>query len=466
MSLYIANEKVSEISGPITFAILMPTAKLQEETWIESPILMLLGDHHDGIDKRCDESPPRMIDLYNNKGGLVLRTMDKSFYKALDSIALPGRPIDYHVESFFPFKFLQKDNYLVLDRKNLVGVQDTTMNQLPNKYLACFSKNKERKKEVCFTENIRYHLVDLRFNHLNFALEDDDKMHTSDLCFEAELNDTLHCCAMMQKDLIPLHKSSHVSAISILEKACNNPMDFARELFNMSNPYFLKKSLIFKQVLKMKKSIHYGIWLDKEKTQLNLSNPAFLEMRDLFLDYCKVYYEKKCYGDSVFTFLTNATKECISIFKTRNPQTSEASLADLCGVVNSPLIGNFNELVRLFLFKIFFPIVDIYYLFRTWKVNTNKEWLSIFHAGDDHIQNIIHYSKIKGWFTEEAYVHNSNFESPAFRCLQLDGKLPKDIHLDRLYIPTLPYLSNVMNKPTVMSHQQVKEILEGMNFRF
>jgi len=428
MSFFIAGQKIDKVSGPVTLAVIKPTQKLLRFLMTDdAPSILFLGDNHSGIDQRCDESKENIYQTFMQNRGLILKALGDTWYKALDKLA-KNRPIDYHVEAFFPFKFLQKEEYLVLDRNNFYNVRESVMNYLPRKYLTCFSKRHNKKIHGCITDNIRYHLVDIRFSPTNFLLQGDDKIDKSEICYETEVIQNITCCALMAVEVLPLHKGSDKTAISLLKIAVESPIAFAESFYDLHNPYFITNSLILKQTRKFTRSKDARLVKNGDEGFYDIENPLAEEYRKFFVDYYRFYLEKIL--KNTFTKdLKDKVSECVYKFeeKMRHGAYVKAQELKLCGLVDFDLTQTYGSYIKQFLFYLFLPIMDIYFLFRSWKPIENMGWLSVFHAGDIHTTILRLFLVEKGYYTQE-YLCNSNT-----RCLTLhDSKRTTDFHLDSL----------------------------------
>jgi len=449
MSFFINREKIGQISGPISFYLLTPTEVFHKDFWDDAPVLLFIGDNHKGTDMRCNESEDFINELFTSKGERILQLIGKSFYQALDSIATTVRPIDYYCEAFFPFKLLQKDQYLALDKNVFVGMQEAVMNYLPRKYLACFSKNQKAKLDICFTKNIRYHLVDVRFAHSNFDLHPEDKLTNQQMSFESEIITNLHCCALMMSEILPIHKGSSKGAIDILHQACTNPISFATWFYDFNNPVFLERSLILKQTKKLNKGRYFD--LENYDKSYNSNSKVAVQMKELFLEYYQYYYDIFMKQNKEVIELVPKVQEAIKDFvdtivsiQSGKPKYNTYGSNARCGIISLDLVKKHSNTISRFLFYLFLPIMDMYYFFRTlknWRTEENRGWLSVFNAGDLHVTILRNFLVLKkGYFKSEIFVRTNS------RCIHMkDANLQNDIHLEDLrkdYMVKVPEIEN------------------------
>jgi len=462
MSLYIADKKIAQISGLVSITILSPTSKFHSDFWDDSPIFMLLGDNHNGTDMRCNESEDFVRETFESREGLILKLMGKSFYQALDKIASHEKPIDYYCESFFPFKLLQKDNYLVLDRANFVNIQEAVMNYLPRKYLACFSRNEEQKRSKCFTKNIRYHLIDVRFSHANFNLLSDDALGNNQMSYESEVMTNLHCCTLMLNEILSISQDSTKAAVVVLEEACNDPMSFARFFYDLDNKEFIERSLVLKQTKKINKGRYQGI--KTHKGEYNVKSNFATQMKEFFLEYYQYYVDNVYNTHFEVSILKTKVQQSINEFKeqirsihAKKPLYTTYAIDKKCGFVSEVLFNKYSKAISSYLFYLCLPIMDIYFLFRAWKTSGYKAWLSVLTAGELHIQLIRSFLiEKKGYFTDNFYAQSSG---STLRCINAkDEKSNADIYLEKLDRNLIKRVEDTPQHTPKFTHEELEDI--------
>lgn len=158
MPIIINNQTIDKISGPVSIYVLKP-----KETYfrdlkkndVYAPIFMLFGDEHfslEGLCEPCEDSSTCYV-FYKER-----------FLKLIDSLAEPEYPIDFFIEGV---EHATEENY---EKEEAVDVMDN----LRDKFRPCFKRQlrgTQQYKELCPTENIRWHSGDARYwytNNYNF----------------------------------------------------------------------------------------------------------------------------------------------------------------------------------------------------------------------------------------------------------------------------------------------------------
>jgi len=469
MSLFIAGQKIAAISGPVQLSILTPTNKFVFDIDI-SPTLILLGDDHE-LSNLCDTSHENLQQVYDRNEGIILRLTDKSFYKALDKLATSEQPVDYYVESFFPFKLLQKDNYLQIDRKNFVDIVDAVITYLPQKYLACFStKNTAKKQEVCFTNNIRYHLVDVRFAHTNFNYDSDtDILRNADMSYESEVITNLICSSLLVNHDNPIFHGSSELAIDVLEETCKDPMHFARWFYNFDNQTFLARSLILKQTKKFYKSRYTDV-VNRDGSY-NTKSIFSIKLQQFFLEYYEYFITTKFNVARMRELSAQIRKSIIShkndMKELERKGTIHTSFGNMpmCGIVHIERFKAYSNIISEYVKLLAIPLLDIYFLFRCWKASGTRGWLSVLSAGYNHTDTIRKFLIYKGYFVErffaETDVKIADGVITKSRCLDLTRtKNKEDLHLETLNKdPVVHFKDPPARPPVLFSLEETRDLL-------
>jgi hypothetical protein len=169
--LYIAFHKISKLSGPSSFTLLTPKND-------QLPIIMLLGDSHDTIEKQCNKCNCSL-----SSQECCLKTFEDKFLKNLDLLSSPSHPIDIYVEGFsYNYNKVKLEDTLSsrissLESRYKVNHQ---MYMMKHNYFICFDdirkldkedKNYSLYEKYCPTKMIRWNFADPRISEIDNVLE-------------------------------------------------------------------------------------------------------------------------------------------------------------------------------------------------------------------------------------------------------------------------------------------------------
>ena len=441
MPFSIAGVPIDELSGPVSFSLHVATAKGKEEIGTV-PILMMLGDEHTNVDKRCDETS----DVSKNK--VIVSTTTPAWYKLLATMATYEQPIDYFIESFYPPKLLQKEKHL----------SQTNHFSMPQNHLACFASRASRAPETfkCFTKHIRYHLVDVRYSHEHYR---DLKPDDFDVVYEREIRTNLLCCCF-NLDSVLLHKSSTYKAIDVLKESLLNPSKFIRFAYDFTNPHLIATSLIYKQTQK------------QQSKNIDKWQSFVFEYYDY---YVKIYILTHPHVLHEFQNVL----ECINKHQDHVNNVRSAATSDhwLCHTIQDEFYRQYYSVVRNAVSNLLNPLLDIYFLLRSWKVpmndddkddfrNSNRAWLAVLNAGELHCQVIRRFLIHKKWY-DTYYIQPTQMKThtdPLYRCVSLSSQnnLHSMYQLQQLVTFQIPTLSALtMQRIQLFGYREYINLLKG-----
>lgn len=158
MPLTIGQIPVDYLGGPVAFSVLEPTDALQKYCVVAkqakqfSPIL-LLADEHESIGSTCKDIPECL-----QERTVCLSTLSPTWFRLIDTLAFGKKKVDYFFEANIFTKYLDE---LSQDEFSLTAfnMQLSPLSYVPRYHPKCFQG---KNKEFCMTENIRYHVSDIR----------------------------------------------------------------------------------------------------------------------------------------------------------------------------------------------------------------------------------------------------------------------------------------------------------------
>jgi hypothetical protein len=384
--LTIGAENYYAIGGPISFTVLSPTETINDIIGSKQPIIILMGDSHESDEGLC--STDEMCVTFPNR---CLSITSKEWYLLLDSISSHTCPLDYTTEVFFPLDLLNKDPTYVIqpnkDGKLLpynrfdTEYTDTPLRWILDNHFHCFSRlqSYESDNDICFTKHIRYQFVDVRVSGKGVILDKKDKAYNFKNSFESNLLSSFSSTLNHFTPTTKIHPESKLSVEYVALLPLVNITLFATTLWD--DPSFQKHSLVFKQI--------------KKET-----NKEFF--RDTFIEYFNFTL-----ADDFKSNIFDQTRSYVKFKEQVKKEFIEASMYDMwCAKDFIARLTPYQDIVAMYIRKIFTPFLDLYFLFRMWKKKQNltigthyDPWCYVLNAGNIHTSNLFAYLTTKGYFT-------------------------------------------------------------------
>jgi hypothetical protein len=150
---------VSKISGPVSMHYLKPNEDFYRSFrgQVNFPLVLLFGDVHRSEEQLCEPCNKE------NRRNMCYEIYNPEFLRQFDNLASQDSPIDFFTES--APKWITNNSFL--------STQGILFNKFYKQVVKNCHKTELRKrnynryKEICPTENIRWHWVDVRFNTKN-----------------------------------------------------------------------------------------------------------------------------------------------------------------------------------------------------------------------------------------------------------------------------------------------------------
>jgi len=447
---------VSQISGPTSFCVLKPTKKFLEFTQDPNiPIQILLGDKHYSFINACDPLTESYIKQTNS---VILSTFQQNWFNLIDSTCTSSSPIDYYIESFIPFKIFKSIDELSHDRSNeeeylqegkiALKIKPSVMTYIAQHHLPCFTNTQTKiKLEQCFTRNIRYHLTDVRWSkeyiHIFGESNPSIKMY-----YESELFTKLsNCCFDFERKDAALPK---------FREACKNPSKFIELFFNFEDEYIKNHSIVWKQI-------------KKQFTVFHLQQSP-IKWFEFIKEYHKfVMHNMAIQNIEEFSLNQKEAIECIDEYD-RNQNMYHMYATGMyvkCEEFVSNEKKKYQKFVDTMIFYLTLPLIDIYYLLRSWKCTNNpRQWCNVFNAGNLHtlfIREFLLKTKLFECILEpQGDVYNKSLD---VRCLSfdkfynLDQYIPRGLPIDtkeRLPVVSLWLYWNFLNGSKMKKESAIK----------
>ena len=393
--LQIGGIKIEKISGPVSFCILKPTQKFLEFAEDDQiPMQILLGDEHYSFEHTCGTLDAEHVLTTNS---VIVSNFAQNWFRLLDSICTEQHPIDYFIESFVPFKELQKPN------KQLMKIAPSVMTYIAQHHIPCFSREqKEIKRDKCLTKNIRYHMAEVRWSINVYHYESNLASSLLTSCFE--------------------YHRDNSEFLAKFKQAVEKPEMFFTIFFDFNNINLRSNSLIWKQLLKQRTGAK-GLFK--------------------WIQFITRYYGfvlKSLQTDPAFAPTQQIALECLQTFDAEQKTFQMYSTGDFtkCDPLIEANKAKYQKAIRDMQFYLTLPFIDIYYLLRSWKyTSTPRQWCNVFNAGHLHTFFIQQFLVTNKFF--EIMGENINKTSPQTRCLtftkhfSLDqfvpGGIPKNVNL-------------------------------------
>lgn len=401
--MQIGDEIIENLSGPVNFTLLKPKN-------INYPIIILFGDVHDGSNEGQCTCKNRCYKIYS-----------VDFLKILDSLSKDNHPVDLYFESFFTrkdFNRINKGNY---DDVFKTDIRTNIMSQFVSNTKVCFYKElkKSLSKYKCPAENIRWHHSDPR----QIKYTGDYKYYYEGQIFGLYLifsdygeNKNIKKFTYSIKHNLFLDDEKFKNNLIMLYKCIFNDKKyntntFFKQYFNLNNEYFVKHSLILKQI---RKSIFtFDIW---EKW---------------FSEYY-IYVLNKNYIKNISANINEILDSLDNKVKLEKLLNNQSNTFDI-------------ENILLYVTSIF---LDMYYITRSFKMIDNPAYLSFGYFGLHHTDNLTYL------LTNIMKMYTLKYETPEHnlsRCL----KLPK-FNLNK----ELSVIENIKNEVVIPRHIEKFSLIE------
>jgi len=148
------------LSGPKSLVGLFPVDKLyqycDEKTSI--PPMLGVGDIHGSLDNGCESQKTCKAEPHK-----CLAFYTPAFFKLLDAMCDSDTPIDIFLEIGFYQFFLKDSSFFDDSRVNIFQANEGMITWIAKYHPSCFS-TADDNQDKCLTQNIRYHLIDIRYN--------------------------------------------------------------------------------------------------------------------------------------------------------------------------------------------------------------------------------------------------------------------------------------------------------------
>ena len=426
----IFDTNINKISGPNCIYMLKPKLtciKNMKKLNVTPPIFILFGDDHTNdkyqcINCSCENSKDCCYPIYSDK-----------FLKLLDSLFSPSYPIDFFIENF--------DIGIKEDRlyKYFKSKSNKPLIKMRDDLLVCFHKLKKGKpvyKELCPTENIRWHFADTRMtstskiNKKNKYFERILDLFSKYILFLFNETDDISEYLEEQEIFIENELSEDVS-ISYLNKIkyILNP-EFYLHFEKNKN-----KSLIFKQIENMDdelKKYFQNIFKNYYINQYNLINES---AKKLNVDILEL--------ENILVTIINFT---IEIFK---EQTKKNADYTKIGLNMSDYISRLDDKYKNFIknnLNLHTPLLDLYFLSRSFKkpLNDKNSILNLSYFGSYHSSNISKF--LINNLNYEIVYSKINKEDDKYRCLEIDS----DVNLNKILTQYKNILENSDDKCLIL----------------
>ena len=167
MVLTIGQVPISFLGGPDYLRIIEPTEQLSTLCKSEAPThhfppLLIIGDDRKFT---CSDVPDCLNDNIT-----CLSTMSPVWFRLLDTLAFENQQVDYFLEANIYFKYINDTNLLSDDEKSITAfnIANSPLTYIPNYHPQCF---KSKDKDLCMTQNVRYHVCDVRMysDYVNYS---------------------------------------------------------------------------------------------------------------------------------------------------------------------------------------------------------------------------------------------------------------------------------------------------------
>ena len=354
MPITLGGLTFDQLSGPVNFIYLEPTvlAKTQFENAELQPLL-LLGDIHYSLQNQCDDTKSPYDQCYYDQTSNTLSVgiMSTGWYRLLDTIASIEKPIDYYVETFFSLPYLQQPTHLMVDNAYLKP-QDSVMMYMPQHHISCFTKDKSQ----CMTKHIRYHFTDIRQTKTSLELKA-EILEVFKEYYEAQLFHTL----------IHIYANESHPLYSFVEQMLegDNMMNAYILMFHMTDPTYQDTSLVFKQIKKQ---------MITKDAPVDVTSEPYQCIIRFVMNYCFTYL--------TYIMTQDVYQEHVLMCKAFFTLKKQHTFANV-------LFANFATSFLTMFVLLYRPLIELYYLLRTWKVHDQpRGWLSIWNAGFMHTQNV------------------------------------------------------------------------------
>jgi hypothetical protein len=467
MPLLIFPCAINQISGPTNFALLSPTKTLLDLLGCDyMPMMMMLGDVHSSI---------RHNNICDDNAMTTVATFESLWFRLLDSLACKECPIDYSVESFFhpkllcEMKTMEQAPFYLDDKRLCKSFKEkafSPMNYLQERRLPCFS-NTSYGQSNCFTQNIRYHFVDIRLtaSYQNLSYKDKERIHImnhkmlegesfqkaftsatnqingenafakyfrpliqylnrNDKLEDDSSDSSTHYHATLEQYL--MHVLQHVFGfenwsysdltsnffgIQVLDLAnaiVNDPDNFIEMLTTL--PQFKTSSMLGKQMINKQ------------------TNEVVSGLKDILVQYNRYCHTRLFQQNHQY----NQFKEIIHIF-TKHRIAFRANYKRKLREDEFPELDSLTErLEELFNFDdfdelvtdIMIPFMDMYYLFRSWK-QTPSASISIYNAGAAHTATLWSFLKENNYY-DSVFATGDKFDNQVVHKIQHNHTLSNE----------------------------------------
>ena len=426
MVLTIGQLPISYLGGPDYLRVIEPTKKLSKICKPDTPThhfppMLLLGDNHSNRNFTCRDVPDCM-----NKHTVCLSTMSSVWFRLLDTLAFENQQVDYFIEANIYFKYINDTDLLTDEEKSITAfnIANSPLTYIPNYHAQCFQT---KDKQLCITQNIRYHVCDVRMytDYVNYTPNQRNLLAITNLLmrygtltqseayirakswfdnpqnalqilskynipaiemdlpfypyFESYLHYVMHKCLSLARTQYQTTIGMDFfgySGVRLWTDFLTSPTDFIKSMIN--HPKFMTHSIIIKQLK------HHSFDIDKVK---DLFVAFFLH----YMSVCQLNeYSKQTVADGITNYAKDTNEYHKNKTKLRGTLTKssiydtfemyEAACDDLCT-------------------NIFMPFTDFYMWVRSTKDSlASTSVLSVFNAGSHHTTFFSQFMVDQGYY--------------------------------------------------------------------
>ena len=415
--LQIGDTNITKISGPVSMYYLRPKQEIYDNGGADNfPLFLLFGDIHFSKKDNCNP-------CYNvDKNSSCYEISDAKFLKQLDTLSSNNLPIDFYTEYWLDTNLIEqnKDGYMY--------------EMINNERLWCYNMyrtdtnfNTFRNTNYCPTNNIRWHLADIRMAGNNMSPDKIDDIAT-DLLKKINISDKYQNYSYIETQintiLLYFSNKENKSKKFVLENIFNEKNifksidDFKKLLKTLC--YINNNNNNNNNKLNIKK---FGEILFKNYINENTNSFIFKQIiKQDYIEFKNIKYWRYFYKNSL---------RKLNIYLNLNIKDIEQLIDKLD--IDSDLSEENYKLCGKLMTLITVPFMDIYILCRVFKKPVTKikhdkrstldvrPSLVISYLGDWHIQNIVDILQLTGFYNLEHQINSNNNNNK--RCININFKL-------------------------------------------
>ena len=282
MVLTINNVQIKKLSGPVSFTMLRPISSLNE-----FPAIMLFGDAHFSSAHQCEDKDVSDKDIIDEKVPRTFDDVNKGVYKIYSStfLKLLDSPyVDFYTEAWFD-KNENDETYFDALREN----NDQPINLIREEIAPCYYKElrgKQIYEKYCPTKHIRWHFVDPRYAYDTYEYY----LSIIEMEFLPNLKNAIKK-GKLENNFIEKTINKHfnrdqklfIHCLKMIQLMLNykDPETFFNMYYSEDNKYFIKKSLIYKQLKKQLNQFYF--WKKKTLEYFNQYTEKIIEQNEFMI---------------------------------------------------------------------------------------------------------------------------------------------------------------------------------------